>query len=105
MNNQIEVAVEKLNVALSALESVQGVNSINQIKERFEAHMFMLTVPVVYNNQFELEYHKEAQTLTFSTTYSNQVITPQWMEQLNLLNQNKDAIEVALRELQDAINE
>lgn len=51
---------------------------------------------ILHNDQFELAFNPKKNEVQFSTTYSNQDIDQNWIDELLILNQSKAKIEELL---------
>lgn len=88
MNNKeiIAFAIERLEEVLGKLKDVKGVRGTEELVGNLESK-YSTSFSVIYNDSFELTYIKSKGEMEFKTTYSNQTITPEFMNEMMLINQ------------------
>lgn len=75
-------------------KGVRGVNNHERvIREMGEVSDFMFEVNIVYNNRFSLVYNHDFRSFELNTTYSNQIIDEDFIEEMNLLNKAKNILD------------
>ena len=84
--------LEKVLQELSE-KNVPGVISYARVSREMEdVSDLMYKVQIVYNNRFSLEYDHKVKGFLLNTTYSNQAIDEDFMEELNVLNQARELL-------------
>jgi hypothetical protein len=97
MNKQF--FVDQLVAALENLKNygVKGVKPVERILEDVEHGMIVWEAQILRNDNFELVFNNKEQKIEFRTTYSNQVIDREFINQLMVIEQNKGHIESLLQ--------
>lgn len=90
--------LEMLEEALKEISNIKGVKHIKRIEDEIGS-IFDDEVTVLYNKQFELVYNKELRSIELRTTFSNQIVSKEYMDEMMWLYQKKGAIEMQLQVL------
>lgn len=96
-------SVEKLEDALSVLDQIEGVKSIDSILDTLQDRdIFPEITVLVLNSRFELLYLVEEQKVLFLTLEKAITLDVASIDEINLISQHKPAIENALNEIVEA---
>ncbi|MGN7115722.1 hypothetical protein [Lysinibacillus odysseyi] len=96
-------SVEKLEDALSVLDQIEGVKSIDSILDTLQDRdIFPEITVLVLNSRFELLYLVEEQKVLFLTLEKAITLDVASIDEINLISQHTPAIENALNEIVEA---
>lgn len=98
MENNIikEVAMEMLVDSLKPLKNIEGTRSLEMITDDLNRKLID-TATIIRNNRFELEFNKVSMEIKFRTTFSNQTINKDFMDEMMTIDQSKNWVESNLR--------
>lgn len=105
MNNEqmVEFALDNVQTAMKGLEGVEGVRRTKRIIEEIKINDDLMEITILHNMRFEMHYSPRTKKIEFSTTYSNQDITDEYMNEMMTINQAKNLIESNIRMAQRVI--
>lgn len=102
-NSQLVFFIGELYEELKNLKSfsteISGVKKLSKIIEELFDGGFNGEVEVIKNNQFELVYLLDEEKVEFRTTFSNQVIDQNYMNQMMMINQRQSIISSLMKSI------
>ena len=94
---------EKLQETLSALQTIEGVKSVDSIVGTLRNRMVFPEITyLILNSRFELLYLIERQKVVLRTVEKGITLDSACIEEINLISQHIDEIEGTLNELMEA---
>ena len=94
---------EKLQEILSALQTIEGVKSVDSIVGTLRNRMVFPEITyLILNSRFELLYLIERQKVVLRTVEKGITLDSACIEEINLISQHIDEIEGTLNELIEA---
>lgn len=94
---------EKLQETLSALQTIEGVKSVDSIVGTLRNRMVFPEITyLILNSRFELLYLIERQKVVLRTVEKGITLDSACIEEINLISQHIDEIEGTLNELIEA---
>lgn len=98
----MELLVENLERGLKPFiqKEVEGLRHLDDILEDMDEEFFSETT-IFRNKQFVLTFDKKDRKLLFLTTFSNQTIDNNYINEVNFIHQNKMMVEFTLRSIME----